>query len=402
MSRSGLIAWLVTIAVAFGVGWYGRDWVEADEVAVEPLGPALRAALSDGSQLGRSRKLTQALERLDSENLGEALEVYEAKMWGLGECEIRPFVDAWARFDPAGAVDSIRSWPKATKQVGLEAAIWSWAQNHPAAARIAAEQLIDESPLFARGLTDNLVVGWVHSGVGGVVKFVEELPQTLRGGAVVALVGSQGRRLGTAGLLDWADDILGDATARFRKGVFRRTTAMVAREDPRRAAAWLESHAAHDYARDGVRLVAENWMPLEPDAAVGWVRAVGADAERELAIRSAFSWWLRGDRADAEGWLRGADLTPLHDPAIDLYAQALAGESRVEEALSWAERIRDETLRLGSLKGVASRWHQRDPAAAEAWLEHSPLDEEARQEVKQSRRRPDARRRRAADERSGS
>jgi len=216
MSRFVPIAWLVVVAAALGIGWYGRGLVEADEMPGESLGPALRVALSDGSQLGRSRKLTQALERLDSDNLGEALSVYEGKMWGLGECEIRPFVDAWARFDPAAAVDSIRSWPRVTKQVGLEAVVWSWAQKHPLEARFAVEQLIEDHPFFKRELIENFVVGWVHSGERGVVKFVEELPQNLRAGAVLAMVGSQWRRLGSAGLLDWADDILDDAGARFQ------------------------------------------------------------------------------------------------------------------------------------------------------------------------------------------
>ena len=66
MRRAVHIRWLAGLVAALGIGWYGRGWVEVDEAPAEALGPALRSALSDGSPLGRIRRLTQLLERLDA------------------------------------------------------------------------------------------------------------------------------------------------------------------------------------------------------------------------------------------------------------------------------------------------------------------------------------------------
>ena len=89
-------------------------------------------------------------------------------------------------------------------------------------------------------------------------------------------------------------------------------------------------------------------------------------------------------RDAAERWLLETELTAVHDPAIDFYALKLARASEIQQALSWAERIQDETLRLSSLEAVATRWHRREASAAEAWLEQSPLDEAARRRVRES------------------
>jgi len=358
--------------------------METDEALTEPLGPALRSALSEGSLLERISRLTQTLERLDSENISEAAAVYETEIWRLQEFEIRPFVDAWVQFDPEAAVDAIRKWPMAKRSVGLEAVVWSWARIHPVEARFAVDELVEDYPSDQSGLIDNFVVGWVHSGANGVVAFIGELPQSLRLGTLVAMMAAQGQRLGTAGLLEWADDAIGDTEGRFKKHFFRRAAATAANQNPERAAAWVERHAGHDYAADGVRIVVERWMPKDANAAMDWVRAADSNAVREKAVRSAFSWWMQRDRDAAERWLLETELTAAHDPAIDVYASKLARGSEIQQALSWAERIPDETLRLSSLEAIATRWHRRDAAAAEAWLEQSPLDEEARRVVRES------------------
>jgi hypothetical protein len=282
------------------------------------------------------------------------------------------------------AVNAIRVWPNAKRPVGLEAAVRSWARIHPVEARLAVSDLVEEYPSLKNGLIENFVVGWVHSGEQGVVEFVGGFPQSLRSRAVIAIMASQGQRLGAADMLDWADDALGVTEGRYQLNLYRQAAGAATQENPELAAAWVEHHAGRDYARNGVRIVAERWMSRDADATLDWVRAAGSDAaERGKAIRSAFSWWLQRNRTAAEQWLLGAELTALHDPAIDVYALALARRSEFQPALSWAERIQDETLRLSSLRAVATLWHRLDAAAAEVWLEQSPLDEETRRGVRE-------------------
>ena len=60
--------------------------------------------------------------------------------------------------------------------------------------------------------------------------------------------------------------------------------------------------------------------------------------------------------------------------------------------MSEIERILDRERRLLCLETTATKWYLRDAEAAEAWLQKSPLDEEARRKV----RTPSPRRRGAA------
>jgi len=103
--RSGLaLAWIAaaTACVALGCGESRLGSAEASRSA--GMGPALRAALAEGSRLERFRALTETLDGLEPDNLAEAVAVYDGELSGLGDCEIGIFVDAWTRFDPLSAV----------------------------------------------------------------------------------------------------------------------------------------------------------------------------------------------------------------------------------------------------------------------------------------------------------
>ena len=76
-----------------------------------------------------------------------------------------------------------------------------------------------------------------------------------------------------------------------------------------------------------------------------------------------------------------------NDPAYAAYARVLTQRDAVA-ARPWAERVHDEKLRQDALEWVASGWYQRDPSAAEIWLEESPLGEDARERVREARNRP--------------
>ena len=61
-----------------------------------------------------------------------------------------------------------------------------------------------------------------------------------------------------------------------------------------------------------------------------------------------------------------------------LFAVAISRE-RAADAVAWAERIDDPDRQQSAYVAIARRWREQDPPAAEAWLEASPLSEEARE-----------------------
>ena len=68
-------------------------------------------------------------------------------------------------------------------------------------------------------------------------------------------------------------------------------------------------------------------------------------------------------------------------PIFPESARALAKDSPAE-GLAWAQRIVDKDERDYISIQIASRWHARDAAAAEAWLLQSPLSEADREKIR--------------------
>jgi hypothetical protein len=378
----GVGVWAATVVAAFAVGRFAAR----PEAASAPgdLGAALRAALGDGDLLERFGRTANLLEFLDPETLPEVVAVYDPLLSVVGQSDIRPFVAAWARFDPEAALDHTRAWPYRIKQeIGVQTAIEAWAQRDPTAARLAYERISAEQPDLREPLLLGLLAGWVHSGGEGLDAYLAGLPPVFADTGVGIVVGALMRKGSTEATLEWADAILGnEATdAKLKRSTFRRATRSVARAHPERAAAWALSHAASGYADDGPRIVAEQWGGQDGMAALQWIRGLAPGKPRDQAVREAFAQWSKADPAGAQAWLATESLTEFHDPALDFHAKRLAARAPAE-AVGWCERLVDPSRRRACLRNAATRWYRLDAVAAEAWLEQSPLDEETRLAVR--------------------
>jgi hypothetical protein len=381
--------WAATAVAAFALGRLAAPRAEPPPA---DLGAAVRAALGEPDLLLRLGRTASLLEHLDAETLPGVLAIYDGLLAVVGQSDIRPFLAAWARFDPEGALDHALAWPYQIKrEIGVEAAIEAWAQRDPDAARAAYERIGEERPEVRDQLFLGLLAGWVHSGGDGLDAYLAELPPAVADSATGVAVGALMRRGGPEATLRWADSILhADGTdARFAQSVFRRAARSAARCDPERTAAWALSHAGSGYALDGLRLVAEQWAGRDGRAALAWLRERAAGEPREQAVRAAFVQWSKVDPDGAQAWLAAEELSEFHAPALDAHARRLAAP---EEAVGWCERILDATRRRGCLKTVATRWYRKDAAAAEAWLASSSLDEATRNQVRASANRPRAQR----------
>jgi hypothetical protein len=383
MNRGVLLGlWAATLAAAFAIG-RGAPTPRAGS-APEEIAASIRAALGEGSTVERFGRTASLLQHLGPENLPEVREVYDQILSVLGECDIRAFVDAWARFDPAAALDHANAWRfKSKRKVGVEAAIYGWALSDPLAARLAFQQIAEDSTDLREGLFHHLVAGWVHSGQERLAAYLAGLTPMAQSAGTALVAGNLGRIGGPEAILRWAEAILRDEAYErpFKRSVFRRAARSVARWQPERAAAWIQEHEGRDYAEDGLRIVAEQWGERDGGASLQWLRDKPAGEPRDRAVRDAFVEWWKVDPVGAETWLASESLTAFHDPAVNAYARRL-DDSAPREAVGWCERILDPDLGQRCLGVVANQWYRRDPVAAEAWLQQSPLDEEARRGVR--------------------
>jgi hypothetical protein len=272
------------------------------------------------------------------------------------------------------------------REIGADAAIHGWALRDPAAARVAFEETLEDRPRLAGALFPSLVSGWAHSGQGGLEEYLRSAPESAQAEGLGVVIGATLRRRDIDGLQEWSEGFIRGSEPALQATVFRRTVRAVARRDPDRAIAWLAEHVDQDYAAHGHRVLAEEWVQTAPLEAFEWIRTGVPEDRREDAVKLTFGRWLVTRRQDAEAWLDSAPRTAFHDPAIYTLARRLARESP-PHAVAWCDRSQGDEWRLDCLSMVAKRWYREDPGAAEAWLEASPLDEPARQGVRDSGRR---------------
>jgi hypothetical protein len=381
MNRAAVAGlWAATAVAAFAVGRVAMP--PQATPAPDDLGAEIRAALAEGDVLERFDRTAGLLQHLDSDNLPGVLAVYDQMIAILDDSAIRVFVAAWARFDPLAALDHARAWPFVPKQeIGVQAALSSWALRDPLAARLAIDGVVADQPHLGEKLYHGLVVGWVHSDAEGegLDRYLADLPPATRDRIVVVAVATLMRARGAEAAIALVDAILRNEAYddAYKLSAFRRGIRSVSRWYPERGAAWATEHAGNAYAVDAPRLVAEQWGGQDGRATMQWLRDQPAGRRRDQGVRQAMLEWLRSDRQGAVEWLNSETLTKFHDPALELYATRL-DDRKPEEAIAWCERIRNPKRRTGCFRVVATTWYQRDAEAAEAWLEQSPLDEEAR------------------------
>jgi len=347
--------WALTVAAAFAMGRSSAP--SAGDPPPENLAAALEVALGEPDVLDRTERTAHLLQYLNADNVDEVSKLYHRMLNIIGELAIRPYITAWARFDPEAALNHTLRWPfKDKMEMGAQAAIEAWA---------------------------HLLTGWVYSGQGGVEEYIAKLPGGVSDTAINRVAAKTLRHGGVEAIIQWVDSITGnDAYSdRFKKKAFQRGSRMAARWDPERAAAWILANQGQRYAVDGPRILAEQWGMKDGRAALEWIRNHPDEDLHYRAAREAFRTWLEVDRPAAVEWLESEQLTPFHDPAVVLYAKNLAGRAP-EEAIGWCERLFDAPRKLRCLEQAANSWYQRDAVAAETWLQQSPLDEEARRKVR--------------------
>jgi hypothetical protein len=375
---AALGVWAATIVAAFAAG---RATLPPETASPpDDFGAAIRAALAEKDGVDRAERTASVLQQLDSENVLEVTAVYDRMLNVLDEYDIRPFAIAWARFDPAAALDHSLGWPFLDKQkTGASAAIEGWAMRDPVGALQAYKEAIARRPSLSDDLFLSLVTGWLYSGEGGLDEYIAGLSNQRRDMAITRVAAKLMRRGGADAAMPWVESIIrNDAYEnKFTRRVFRRGIRIVGRWDPELAAAWAMEHAGQPYAIDAPRIVAGRWGSRDGRAAMQWVRDHPSEDLHEEAVREAFRTWLQSDRKGAVEWLESETLTAFHDPAISFYAKDLNGRVP-EDAIPWCERILDSERRLRCLERAAAKWYQRDAVAAETWLQQSPLDEEAR------------------------
>ena len=372
--------WILTLAAAIAVGWFGRSRREAWELARVA---SFQEALAERDELERAYRMSAFLRTMGPAELPGAIAALEAQNIGVTREEVRLFMLAWSRFDAPGAFAWARAWPTQWTDTLSEEAIYAWGFREPRAALRALEA---EDPQLQARLQHSLLEGWLHGDErAGASGYIAAISDGRRRQRLTFLLAGETMRDGSEALMRWAESVPEDAPNDFKRGAFYQASALVARAEPRRAAEWFEANRTRPYSAGSLEVIARRWAEYQdPPALFEWLRSLPSEGERagerEDAVAAAFGVWLRKAPEAAEAWLASTGPGPSRDPAIAELVRTRSASSPAS-AVEWAARIQDESQRWRSTLLAGRAWQRQDPEAVSAWLAGSDLPEDAKQAI---------------------
>lgn len=305
-------------------------------------------------------------------------------------------LSAWGELDLDAAMNLTLAARSPAAQAYRQDGAFEWAVEDP----MTAFAQIGIQDRFLRPM---LVRGWYESGEPGLSEFVLSTGSSQAGQHLVARYAAELRfDKGAAGVAAWLDSVrtMSDVPQIMIVHAHRKGIAEMAVADPDAAIAYCDLHCDEPYGDNARERLADFLGVLgEGEQAVRWLEsAEDADQEqRSYALRAAFRQWALSDQPAALAWAEDA-LPKYRDREwfLDTGRLVLGILTRKapERAVRWTEVIPEGKERVDSLIAIGRRWRELDEDAAEAWLETSPLDEEARQTArtpvvyKNSRRKP--------------
>lgn len=142
--------------------------------------------------------------------------------------------------------------------------------------------------------------------------------------------------------------------------------------EPKSAMQWVMTQP-EELQTAAIDRLSESWSDADPQAAVNFAASLNSGATRESLLLPAFKKWLATDSATATTWLASAQLNKDFDPLInELATQPSINNGQVKAALTWAGKVHDPELRLGTVTSILSAFKQKDAASASAYLQDIP------------------------------
>jgi hypothetical protein len=353
----------------------------------DPGRETITEVLRDPNAFARARGLGALLPTLgpDPVEQVEAILMDPVLALHVGATEIELLARYWATFEPEAATNwAVTRSPLVFRTAAVLSTLPVWAKADPFAAVEAARPWMDRKDV-SDILVAAVVLGWYSGGDPPELQtFMQELGVSFsRQRALSAYVRTKLRTEGPDALMRWAEAIPEDLP-RYKLAVYRQVGFGIAPFDADAALSWCDAHCEGPYGADLRGMVGRGWLLSDPPGALRWLSSSPGSQEARFALRVSYSSWIRADREAAMQWIaeQALDEPPTAlIPTYPIYARVLARDSP-SRAIRFAELVSDQDGRETILIEIATAWRAKDEAACEAWLEQSPLSEEAREKVR--------------------
>jgi hypothetical protein len=282
----------------------------------------------------------------------------------------------WASFDPQAAFAWTTTEWRARFGSVTAAVFRSWAHRDPKRALDTAQGVA------LRGLrdyaVDGAIAGWDESGKPGLLEAITQLADVDRQRLAEIFARRRVVTLGPAGALRWVDSL--EATPAFQQMMAVRIASASAAtvEGAPLAAAWATPRVRSDERLSSYpRRIATRWVAHDPLAAMAWLATLPGGADRGDGVAESFRTWVIRDHEAAFAWIEKTEMQPWNEPAMAVYARAIADE-HPKQAIELAQRFSDPELRQSTMIVIGQVWSKKDRAAAAAWLAQPGIPERVR------------------------
>jgi hypothetical protein len=407
MLRAAMQGRLISTVLITAVGALGLAACDAPTTPEASVSPAVEPAtlppsdalsnllrddlyeiLAERDRFVRARKLGTLLPTLGPEAIPVVKQILEDPLLDLRGTETDLLVGFWAAREPEAAATWARhTWSINHRDIALHVALSSWAEAAPGPAINTAWPWIRElGAELEETIVDALVRGWfARNDPPELRQFLAVLPPGIPGQrAIESYVTVKLEQQGPESVEGWAESLPDEPDRTYKLTVFRKVADAVARVDVERATSWCRIHCEGLYGSSMRAIIARAWVFKDGPATMAWLATAPPGSERDYAVQATFTIWVQIDSKAATAWMKGQQTGEPDSwlaPVYGLYAAALVEEDP-QEAVQWAMRIENARDRESNLIQLARAWRRKDEAAAERWLEESPLSEEARARVR--------------------
>ncbi len=327
-----LLIGIVAVATGFAIGSFARGGPDGparpsypESMSAEQMQTAMSQALVIPDTLERALAIDALVQRLDENNADGAAAAIDPIVIGLDDCDVKPYFQKRARFDPIGAFQHAMEWSSIHKRgLGVNATALVWALDGGALEARSFVESIEAEETRNAGM-NGLLQGWARSNdVKGITQFLANMPddpkQTRNDVLLAYLTVPLLAYGGPDRLIEWLEGIPEDAPNGFKRAAYRNALLQLASTDPNRAVALYQEHSERDYAANSMWLITIAWQKLNPEETFAWILDQPESNARTNAATRAMQRWFSRDRRSAAVWVRQTELGQDPELRKRLYA----------------------------------------------------------------------------------
>ncbi len=368
------IAWVLSMTIAYALG---KDFGSSPRGTLLPsTPPSMEEAIATHDPIQRALAIESILASSDAAGIEALLPaIEEARHW-FGPDDHALLMDAWVPLDADAAIDWAFARPQPLDRRAKVALVSALGFHDPVMASVVVRS--EGASQQAEGLHLHMIAGWARSDRrSALTEYIENLPQGRARQQATKTLSDEILESGPEALIEWSDAIPIDAARQFKRATFQKSVHALSREDPARAAEWLERHIDERYATNSAKVLMVRWLASDPAAAMSWLADFGTVPGEKDLPKTSFKSWMEIDPVAAEAWAREAPSARHLDSMYRVLVRRYFDEDPAT-ALEWTHRIHDEMIRKRVQTAAGRAWWRKDPDAFMAWLPDGRLDNQVR------------------------